>query len=40
MITHGPDDPMCCPSVEKTLKYQLLEKKLKEVETEAETTEP
>jgi hypothetical protein len=23
MVTHGPDDPMCCPTVEATQKYKL-----------------
>ncbi len=23
MVTHGPDDPMCCPTVEATQKYRL-----------------
>ena len=23
MVTHGPDDPMCCPSLEVTQKYEL-----------------
>jgi predicted small lipoprotein YifL len=23
MVTHGPDDPMCCPTVETTQKYKL-----------------
>ncbi len=23
MVTHGPDDPLCCPTVEATQKYKL-----------------
>ncbi len=23
MVTHGPDDPMCCPTAEATQKYKL-----------------
>ncbi|MCJ7666878.1 MAG: hypothetical protein MUP04_01095 [Anaerolineae bacterium] len=23
MVTHGPDDPLCCPSLEVTQKYEL-----------------
>ena len=23
MVTHGPEDPMCCPTVEATQKYKL-----------------
>ena len=23
MVTHGPDDPMCCPTLEVTQKYKL-----------------
>jgi predicted small lipoprotein YifL len=23
LVTHGPDDPMCCPTVEATQKYKL-----------------
>jgi hypothetical protein len=23
LVTHGPDDPMCCPTVEATRKYKL-----------------
>ncbi len=28
MITHGPDDPMCCPTVDVTQKYALWESQL------------
>lgn len=31
MVTHGPNDPMCCPTVEQTLRYQLVEDELVEV---------
>jgi len=29
-VTHGPDDPLCCPSQEATLRYQLIDGKLAE----------
>jgi hypothetical protein len=30
MVTQGPDDPMCCPSVEVTLRYRLEDDQLVE----------
>lgn len=31
MIVHGPEDGLCCPSVEKTFKYKLSENQLVEI---------
>jgi hypothetical protein len=28
MLTHGPDDPMCCPTQEVQQTYELQENKL------------
>lgn len=38
MIIHGEGDAMCCPSLEKTFKYELFENQLIEI-TEDETTD-
>lgn len=35
MVTHGPNDPMCCPTVEQTLRFQLIDDALVEVTDEA-----
>lgn len=31
IVTHGPEDPMCCPTLEKTVKYKLSEGRLVEI---------
>ncbi|CUS78444.1 hypothetical protein JGI7_00956 [Candidatus Kryptonium thompsonii] len=28
MIVHGPDDPQCCPTVQKVQRYKILDSKL------------
>jgi heat shock protein HslJ len=38
MVTHGPDDPMCCPTQEATKAYRLEGDELIEVESEAADT--
>jgi len=34
MVIHGPNDAMCCPTLEKTVKYKLSDNQLLEVEDE------
>jgi hypothetical protein len=34
VTTHGPDDPMCCPTMEDTMTYSLIGGELLAVETE------
>lgn len=34
MVTHGPDDPMCCPTLEATQKYRLQGDKLVQISNE------
>jgi len=34
MVTHGPDDPMCCPTIEATQKYRLQGDKLVQISNE------
>ncbi len=34
IITHGPGDPMCCPTLEITKKYELRSHELIELPTE------
>ena len=31
MVVHGPNDGLCCPSIEKTVKYELSENQLVEI---------
>jgi hypothetical protein len=31
IVTHGPEDAMCCPTLEKTVKYKLSEGRLVEI---------
>ena len=34
MITHGPDDPLCCPTLQVTKKYELQEDTLAELSSD------
>ena len=40
MITHGPDDPMCCPTQNVTQTYQLQGEELTQLSSEVESDEP
>jgi heat shock protein HslJ len=39
MVTHGPDDPLCCPSQEVTVKYRLSGEQLVEVARDTSISE-